>query len=632
MDEALLLTSLAVFTLLAGICSIIFNKAKLPPLIGYLFAGIIITNLWDFGPESEAIVDMLSDMGLVMLMFCIGLEINLKKIRKTGLLAIKVAVVEIPLMALGGVLAGTLLGFTMLQCIVLGALICGSSTATVMAVLKSQGKLDKDHVEMLVLVLIMEDIAQVLILSMITPLLAGSQMSPNDLLVMIVSIVVFMVVSLVIGMKVVPRVINWVSDNVTSEVLVVFSVGLAFGMALLSTYIGLSMAIGAFLMGMMIAASRKSKEINHDIEPMKNLFMAMFFISVGMEVGLDSLADNIGLILILAATFIVLKLLTVFLGYWIANDKARDGFLSAMSLLTMGEFAFIIAKEALDYGVVDSGFYTSVIGAALLTMVLLPILNRYADKMWDKADERLPDSVRSKLRTVNKWRSNMYRRINATSKKSQKALARSMTHAYMNVMMMALIEILFYVGMPLASEWLLDSFGWNRLGWNITLLVLNFLILALPTYHLVINTKYLDEIVIMGAKRITKEGNQDEPGRIYQKYLNINAYLMVATIDSVILFIVPNSLEPLQHLAVFFVAGLIIAFMLYRSNKAMSVPETPSEEETPVQPSQPSEPEPEIQIEELVPFPEPEPPKISDDNLDDIEIFIPDLSRGRNGD
>ena len=616
MDEALLLTSLAVYTLLAGVCSIVFNKLKLPPLIGYLFAGIIIANVWDLGPESQSIVSLLSDMGLVMLMFCIGLEINLKKIRKTGLLAIKVAIVEIPLMAIGGILAGTLLGFDMLQCIVLGALICGSSTATVMAVLKAQGKLDKDHVEMLVLVLIMEDIAQVLILSMITPLLAGSQMSPNDLAVMIVSIVVFMVVSLVIGMKLVPRMINWVSDNVTSEVLVVFSVGLAFGMALLSIEIGLSMAIGAFLMGMMIAASRKSKEINHDIEPMKNLFMAMFFISVGMEVGLEALVDNLFLIFFFAFVFLTLKLFTVFLGYWLANDRARSGFLSAMSLLTMGEFAFIIAKEALDYGVVDNGFYTSVIGAALLTMILLPILNRYADRIWDRTEERLPDKARTRISTVNRWRSNMYRRINATSKRSQKALARSMTHAYMNIMVMAAIEALFYVGMPYATDWLLASFGWDALGWNITLLVLNFLVLALPTYHLVINTKYLDEIVIMGAKRITKEGRMDEPGRIYQKYLNINAYLMVAIIDSVILFIIPNPLQPLQHLAVFLVAGVILAYMLYKSNRSQQEDVSDETQELGVQ------------IPEETPVFGPA--EKEKGGLEEAEIFIPDLTRGRN--
>src|SRR5574344_14964 len=196
MDEILLLTSLAVLVLLAGLCSIVFNKLKLPPLIGYLVAGIIVANFWTLNEEGESVVEILSDMGLVMLMFCIGLEINLKKIKKQGLFAIEDAAIQLPLMVFGGFLAGTLLGFNTLQCITLGAIISGSSTAVVMAVLKSQGKLDKEHIEMLVLITIMEDIGQVIILSMLTPMLAGTSLNTNGLIVMIISILVFMISSI----------------------------------------------------------------------------------------------------------------------------------------------------------------------------------------------------------------------------------------------------------------------------------------------------------------------------------------------------------------------------------------------------------------------------------------------------
>ena len=250
MEEMALLTSLAVFTLLAAACSILFNKIRLPPLIGYIVAGIIVANVWTITTDSQEIVDILSDIGLVMLMFCIGLEINLRKIRKQGIFAIGIVIIQLPIMMVGGILAGMLLGFDMVQCICLGAIISGSSTAVVLAVLKSQKELDNDHKETLVLVLIMEDIGQVIILSMITPIMASNDPSVdiNSLIVMIVSIIVFMAVSILVGLRLIPRMINWVSDNVSDEILTVFSVGLAFGMALLSIYIGLSMAIGAFLM------------------------------------------------------------------------------------------------------------------------------------------------------------------------------------------------------------------------------------------------------------------------------------------------------------------------------------------------------------------------------------------------
>ncbi|MBQ8179886.1 MAG: cation:proton antiporter [Candidatus Methanomethylophilaceae archaeon] len=565
MDEAVFLTSMAMFTILAGLCSIVFNKLKLPPLIGYLVSGIILANLWDIPEGGHTTVEILSDMGLVMLMFCIGLEINLKKIRKQGLFAMEVAIIQLPLMVLGGFIAGTFLGFNTVQCITLGAIISGSSTAVVMAVLKSQGKLDKEHIEMLVLITIMEDIGQVIILSMITPLLAGSSLDTSELIVMIVSIVVFMLVSIVVGLRLVPRVINWVSDNVSSEVLVVFSIGLAFGMALLSTYIGLSMAIGAFLMGMIVAASRKSKEINHDIEPMKNLFMAMFFISIGMEISLGTLYENITLIVIIYLLFAALKTSTVFLAYWIGNERAHTGFVSAIGLCAMGEFAFIIAKEALDMGVVSDSFYTSVIGAALISMIMLPLLTRASDGIWNTASEKCPQGLMDVFMRANDSRDNLYRRLMATSRKSRKSLRRNLTYAYMDIMLIVVVEIVFYFGLPYASDWLLGSFGGTAFMWDLILLIVNFLALSLPTYYLVNNAKYLDELVIAGAKLVTRrEGLVDEPGRAYQKFLDFNTYMMVLTIDLAILIIVPNPLDSWFYILIFAAIALILVLVIYR--------------------------------------------------------------------
>ena len=565
MEEGVLLMTLAVFILLAAVCSIVFNRIKLPPLIGYIVAGIIIANVWTVTPESYEVVEILSDIGLVMLMFCIGLEINLKKIRKQGIFAIKVAVIQLPLMVLGGAMAGTLLGFNMVQCICLGAIISGSSTAVVMAVLKSQNRLDKEHIEMLVLITIMEDIGQVIILSMITPLIAGSTMNINEIIVMFISIFVFMIISLLVGLRLVPRMINWVSDNVSDEILTVFSVGLAFSMALLSIFIGLSMAIGAFLMGMMISASRKSKEINHKIEPMRDLFMAVFFIDIGMKITVGSLVDNIGLILIIYVLFAVLKVSTVFLAYWIGGETGRNGFISATALVAMGEFAFIIAAEAHSYGVADDAFYTSVVGAALVSMVVLPFLTRYAPDMWDKGVMHCPKPIYGACNSLNCARDNIYTRISATSKRSQKTFMRSMTHSYINLLIIAAIEIVFYLGIEPAVDWLSASFGGDSLMWGMFVLVVNFLILAVPIYHLVNNVKFLDEMIITGARRIANmEGAGDEPGELYQKFLNINTYLMVIAIDALILIVVPNYMGFWQHMVVFAIAGSLLLLFVYR--------------------------------------------------------------------
>lgn len=579
MEEMVLLTSLALFTLLAAACSIVFNRIKLPPLIGYIVAGIIIANVWTVTEESHEVVDILSDIGLVMLMFCIGLEINLKKIRKQGLFAIEVAIIQLPLMVLGGIIGGSLMGFDSVQCICLGAIISGSSTAVVMAVLKSQNRLDKEHIEMLVLITIMEDIGQVIILSMITPIIAGQNMNVNELIVMIVSILIFMIVSLVVGLRLIPKMINWVSDNVSDEILTVFSVGLAFGMALLSIYIGLSMAIGAFLMGMMIAASRKSKDINHKIEPMRDLFMAVFFISIGMEITVSTLLDNLKTIFLFYILFAAMKTSTVFLAYWIGGESCRNGFLSATALAAMGEFAFIIASEALGYGVVDNAFYTSVVGAALVSMVMLPFITKFAPEIWDGAVAKCPRPLYNAACKVNMARDNMYNRVSATSTRSQKAVRRSMTHTYINILAIALIEIVFYVGLKPAVDWMTASFGSSYLVWGVLMLTVNFLLLSVPIYHLVNNVKFLDELIITGARHIAnREGAKDEPMEIYQKFLDINTYIVVILIDALVIILVPNYLAMWIHLVVLAVAAVIM-LVFYRKRLKPGSGAEPSDEE-----------------------------------------------------
>jgi CPA2 family monovalent cation:H+ antiporter-2 len=568
LDEALLLTSISLFTLLAGVCSIVFSRVKMPPLIGYLVAGIVIANVLTVSETGMTAVEMLSDFGLVLLMFCIGLEVNIKKIKKQGRFAITVAVVQLPLMVVGGIVAGMLMGYNPVQSIALGAIISGSSTAVVMAVLKSQNKLSKEQIDMLVLITIMEDIGQVIMLSMLTPVLAGSSMEVTSLAILIVSIAIFMVASLVIGLWIIPRIVNWVSDNVTPEILIVFSVGLAFGMAWLASIAGLSMAIGAFLMGMLMSGCRKAKNINDSVEPMKSLFMAMFFISVGMEVHVSTLAGNLPTILIFYGLFAVLKTATVFLGYWLGEETGRNGFISAVSLTAMGEFAFIISKEALDYGVVGEEFYTSVIGAALLSMVSLPLLTRYSDRMWDGGSRRCPDFFRNWIDAADGLRDGLYAGFRTTTKKSKKAIRRGMTFAYIDVLVILFIEVIFYAAVPIVGPMLADAFGGDLHLWYFALVMLNFVVLLIPTTYLVKGVREIENIIVKNSRRLMSMDGEEEADLVrkedrYRRYLEITTLLMVTLIDLILIAIVPNPLGLAEHLYVIATAIVIVAILYY---------------------------------------------------------------------
>ena len=186
-----------------------------------------------------------------------------------------------------------------------------------------------------------------------------------------------MVIRIAAELRLVLLFINWVADNASKEILLLVCLAIVLFMAWAATISGLSMAIGAFLAGLLISVARNSKDIESTVEPMKNLFMSMFFISVGMEVNLTTLSENLDTMALFNIMFAGFLVTTVFLGFWLNGEKGKLGFVSAISMTAMGEFAFIISKEALDHGVVDDGFYTSIIGAALVSMVLMPILSRY---------------------------------------------------------------------------------------------------------------------------------------------------------------------------------------------------------------------------------------------------------------
>jgi CPA2 family monovalent cation:H+ antiporter-2 len=562
MDEIALLTSIAMFLLVAAVCSIIFNKVKLPPLIGYLIAGIVIANSIEVSESSETVVEMLSNMGLILLMFCIGLEINLKKLRKQGMFAMKVAMVEIPFMVLGGTIVGSLLGLDPIQSICLGGVIAGSSTAVVLGVLNMQNRLPKDQIETLILVIIMEDISQVVILSMLTPLMAGSELDAGGLAALVFSIMFFMIVSIFAGLRLMPRIINWVSDNVSPEILTITAVGLAFGMALLASFAGLSVAIGAFLMGMMMASSRKSKDILHEIEPMKNIFMAMFFISVGMEIALGTLMDNIVLTLIFLVMFIVLKTMAVFFGYWIGGEEPRPSIAQAVSFLAMGEFAFIIAKQALNYNVFSEGIYTAIVGSALLSMICLPFISKNAVPAWDWAARTCPDPIVGILKKMNATKRTFYENIAATSKKTKKEISSSMTISYMLLLVVVFVEIVFILVTPIIREWGTTYFGGSDTVWSFLILLVNLFALYIPIYKLVSNLKIISAI----TKKANSLKKTDYSSLLIKSVVLADASILSLIFAVLILFIIPNDLGLMEH---FLVLGIGLVILLAYNTRSV---------------------------------------------------------------
>ena len=575
MDEETLLLNMALLLLVAGVCSVVFKKLKMPPIVGYLAAGIILGSIWkgSIPEDTETVVDILADMGLVLLMFCIGMELNLKKLRKTGVFAIVVALVQLPLMILGGYMFGILMGWTVLQAIFFGAIISGSSTAVVTAVLRDQGKLSKDDVEAIILITVVEDVAQVLILSMASPLLVGSSMGLDSIAWMLIVILIFMVVAVVIGMMFIPRALDWIAAKMPDETLWITSLGMCFAMALMSVWIGMSMAIGAFLIGVVVSQANSKTTIEHDITPMKDIFMAMFFISVGMVISPSDIIDNIVLIVLIFLLYAVLKISTVFLGYFIGNKSVRLSFMSAVSLVAMGEFAFIIAKAALDAGVVSEAFYTSVIGAALVSMVTLPILSNNASKICDVLHDKAPKPLVNAMAKAENVRADHYAKISLSSKSTAEKMKTKAAFAYIDVLLIFVIELVFFLFTNNISNFLHSHLGGIiSYSWCQTIVLsLNFLALSVPLYDLIKNLKFVERVLIDVERKAEArgEGNlQRRSMRFYRAFIRINNWAFVFVLAFIVLLIVPNEVGFSNHMmAVAICAVVILLIYIYKRQK-----------------------------------------------------------------
>ena len=577
LKEVDILLNLMILLLVAGACSVIFKKLKMPAIIGYLIAGIVLAAF--AVPQDwwvEQIVEILAAMGLVLLMFVIGMELNLKKLKKMGRFATIVALIQLPLMVFGGYLFGIMLGWDPISSILFGALISGSSTAVVTIVLKDQGKLSKEDVETVILITVVEDVAQVIMLSMAAPLLGTGAPGFDSIIWVVVLIAVFMLAAISIGIVIVPRALDWIASKMPDEILLITAVGLCFGMAYLSVWIGMSMAIGAFLMGVVVSQAKCSSTIEHDITPMKNIFMSVFFISVGLQINLGDIINNIILIVAIFLIYAALKTSTVVLAYFVCNKPMRISFMSAVSLVVMGEFAFIIAKAGLDAEVLDSSLYASVICAALISMIAIPILSHNSGKICDIAATRAPKPLLNTITWAEATRNRHYTKIALTSKTTTSKLKNRAIMAYVDILAIILIEVAFFLGTSDMTNFLYMHLGTSmdpaRL-WVLCytmVLAVNFFAISIPLYDLVKNLKFVEKVYIDAERRAEArgEGNlQRRTIKFYKAFIRLNNWTIVFLIAFAILIIVPtgSGLMLIEHVIAMLVAvGIILLIYAYR--------------------------------------------------------------------
>ena len=341
-----IITDLAMILLVAGVTTILFKKINQPLVLGYIIAGFITGPNFVFFPTvaDKVNVQAWSEIGVIFLLFALGLEFSFYKLKKVGSTAFVSTAVIICSMLFVGYGVGQLLGWSHMDSIFLGGMLSMSSTAIIIKAFDDLQLREKSFTEVVFGVLIVEDIAGIAMMVILATIaVATSGISTVELALSVGRLVFFLVLWFVAGMYLIPTFFKKAQSLMTDETLVVVSIGLCLGMVFLATHLGFSSALGAFIMGSLIAEAPNAEHIEHLVSPIKDLFGAVFFVSVGMMVNPALLADYAIPVAVLVATTILGQLFFSTCGVLAAGQKLHTAVLCGFSLTQIGEFSFILA-------------------------------------------------------------------------------------------------------------------------------------------------------------------------------------------------------------------------------------------------------------------------------------------------
>ena len=413
-----MIQDLALILIVAGIVTLVFKQLKQPLVLGYIVAGFLVS---PHMPYTASVVDtenvqLWADIGVMFLLFSLGLDFSFKKILKMGASPIISTITIIFSMAMLGMIAGHAFGWSKMDCIFLSGMLAMSSTTIIYKAFDDLGLRQQQFAGLVMSVLILEDILAIVMMVMLSAIASGNNPDGGQMLGAIVKIGFFLVLWLVVGIFAIPLFLRSVRRLINNEVLLIVSLGMCCAMAVFSTKVGFSSAFGAFIMGSILAETIEAEKIEHLVEPVKNLFGAIFFVSVGMLVDPQILMAYAVPILALVLTILVGQAVFGSFSFMLGGESLKSAMRCGFSMAQIGEFSFIIASLGLSLGVISDFLYPVVVAVSVITTFLTPYMIRLATPAYSALEHRLPSRLITALNHFsmshpNSQKSSQWRRL-----------------------------------------------------------------------------------------------------------------------------------------------------------------------------------------------------------------------------
>ena len=390
-----LIKDLALILVVAGIVTIIFKRLKQPLVLGYVVAGFLVSpNM----PYTMSVVDIAdihtwADIGVMFLLFSLGLDFSFKKILKMGSSPIIATCAIVFCMMALGMIVGHSFGWGRMDCIFLGGLLAMSSTTIIYKAFDDLGLRQQRFASMVMSVLILEDMLAIVMMVMLSALASGANLDGGQMVGSVVRIGFFLVLWFVVGIFAIPWLLRSSRTLINNETLLIIALGLCCAMAVISTKVGFSSAFGAFVMGSILAETVEAEKIIKLVEPVKNLFGAVFFVSVGMLVDPKILVDYSVPIMVLVLTILVGQAVFGSFGFLISGQSLKSAMQCGFSMAQIGEFSFIIASLGLSLGVIGNFLYPVVVAVSVITTFLTPYMIRLSTPAYNRLEKRLPKNI-----------------------------------------------------------------------------------------------------------------------------------------------------------------------------------------------------------------------------------------------